>query len=59
MSFDLSIFPTVGKFLLDTAVKVYQSLNFKFGDYTLNGWVILLGVAIVCIIIGLIARALE
>ena len=59
MSFDLSIFPTVGKFLIDTAVKVYQSLNFKFGDYTLNGWVILLGVAIVCIIIGLIARALE
>lgn len=59
MSFDLSIFPTVGKFLIDTAVKIYQSLNFNFGGYTLNGWVILLGIAILCIIIGLIARALE
>ncbi len=59
MNFDLSLFPEIGKFLFDTGVKIYKSLNFNFGDFTLNGWVILLGVAVFCIIVWLLGRLSE
>lgn len=59
MSFDLSFFPKIGKWLFDTGVKIYKLLEFKFGDFTLNGWIILLGIAVCCIIFWLIGRILD
>lgn len=59
MSFDLSLFPEIGKFLFDVGVNIYKALDFNFGVFTLNGWVFLLGLAIVFIIIWLIGRISE
>lgn len=59
MSFDLSIFPIIGKWLFDTGIKIFKLLEFNFGDFTINGWVILLGVAVFCIIVWFIGRVLE
>lgn len=59
MSFDLSLFSKIGKFLFDCGVNIYKSFNFNFGDFTLNGWVLLLGVAVVFIVIWLIGRISE
>lgn len=59
MSFDLSLFPTIGKWLFDTAINIYKSLEFNFGDLTINGWWFLIGIAIVFIVIWLVGRILE
>lgn len=59
MTFDLSLFPVIGKFLFDTGVKIFKLLEFDFGDFTINGWFILIGIAIVCMIVWLIGRVLE
>lgn len=59
MSFDLSIFPTVGKWLFDTAVNIFKLLEFDFGDFTLNGWIILIGVAVCFIVFWLVGRLAE
>lgn len=40
MNFDLSIFPTIGKFLFDIGVKIYKALDFNFGSFTVNGYVL-------------------
>lgn len=59
MRIDLSLFPTIGKWLFDTGVKIYKLLEFDFGDFTLNGWAILLGVAICCIVFWFLGRIFE
>lgn len=59
MNFDLSFFPTIGKWLFDTGVKIFKLLEFDFGDFTLNGWIILIGCAVACIIFWLVGRCLE
>ena len=59
MSFDLSLFPQIGKFLFDTGVKIYQALVFDFGNFTLNGWVLLIGLAVIFIVIWFIGRISE
>lgn len=59
MTFDLSIFPQIGAFLFGIGKSIYESLIFDFGDFQLNGWIFLLGIAIVCIIIYLVRRLAE
>lgn len=59
MSFDLSLFPKIGKWLFDTGIRIFKLLEFNFGDYTLNGWVILLGFAVFCIIAYFVGRIGE
>lgn len=59
MNFDLSLFPTIGKWLFDIGVKIFKLLEFDFGNFTLNGWVILIGIAVSCIIFWLVGRILE
>lgn len=59
MNIDLSLFPQIGQFIFDCAVSLYKSLNFDFGGFVVNGWVLLLGVAIVCIIVWFLGRISE
>lgn len=59
MSFDLSFFPKVGKMIFDFGVKVYTMLDFNFGDFTINGWVLLVSIAIFCVVVWLVRRILE
>ena len=59
MTFDLSFFADFGKLLFDAAVNLYKSFNFSFGSFTVNGWVLLVGIAIVCIIIYFVGRILQ
>lgn len=59
MKFDVSLFPQIGKFLFDTAVSLYEGLEFNFGSFTVNGWWFLIGMAIFYIIVWLIGRISE
>lgn len=59
MTFDLSKFAEIGLFLFSSAKALYQSLNFNFGDFTLNGWSILLGCAILFIVVNFVARLFD
>lgn len=59
MRFDLSIFPKMGKWLFDNAIKLYKALDFDFGGFVLNGWLLLVGLAIIGIIIWFIGRISE
>lgn len=57
--FDLSDFAAVCAWLFETGKNVFEMLNFDFFGYTLNGWVILIGVAIFLLVIKFLARILE
>ena len=59
MTFDLSKFAEIGLFLFNSAKALYMSLNFDFGNFTLNGWLLLLGCAIFLIIIKFVARLFD
>lgn len=59
MTFDLSIFPQIGKWLFDTAVSVYKAIEFDFGGFTINGWVLIISVAVACLVIWLLGRILS
>lgn len=59
MSFDLSQFPTIGKFIIDTGVNIYKSLEFNFGDFSFNGWNFLLGIAILGMVLWFLGRIFE
>lgn len=59
MIFDLSKFAEIGQFLFNTGKSLYQSLNFNFGDFTVNGWALLLGSAIVFIVVKFVARLFD
>lgn len=53
MEFDVSEFSDFGAWLFATGKQVFESMNFNFGDYTINGFILLLGCAVV-IIVGLV-----
>ncbi len=57
--FDMSNFVTICTWLFNTGKTVFEMLNFVFFGYTLNGWVILIGVAVVFLVIRFFARILE
>ncbi len=59
MEFDLSKFAEIGLFLFTSAKALYQSLNFNFGGFTLNGWAVLLGCAIVMVVVKFVARLFD
>lgn len=59
MNIDVSLFPKIGKFLLDTAMNIYKSLEFDFGGFTVNGWWFIIGIAVTYLIIWLVVRILE
>lgn len=50
MHFDLSEFTTVGKWLFDTGINFFKSFEFDFVGYTVNGFALIIGFAIVCIV---------
>lgn len=59
MKIDLSFFPEVGKFLFDVGVGLYKALEFDFGGFTVNGWWLLVGLAILLMVIWLLGRIME
>lgn len=59
MEFDVSNFVEIGQFLFSSAVQLYRSLNFNFGDFTLNGWAIMLGSVIVIMVVRFVARLFQ
>lgn len=59
MNIDVSLFKDIGAFLFNTAIGIYEALNFDFGGFTVNGWVLLVGVAVVFIVIWFLARIFE
>ena len=59
MTFDVSKFSEIGAWLFQTGKSIFESFNFNFGDFTLNGWAILIGVAIFCIVCFIIRRLSE
>ncbi len=56
---DLSLFSTVCGFLFSTGKQIFEMLNFDFLGYTLNGWAIMIGLAIVFMVVNFIARILQ
>ncbi len=59
MKFDLSFFGDFGAWLWGMVKKLYQLLEFDFGEYSFNGWTLLIGVAVFSIIIILLGRLAE
>ncbi len=57
--FDLSMFTIMASYLFGLGKQIFEMLNFDFVGYTLNGWVILIGVAIVLMVVNFIARILQ
>lgn len=57
--FDLSSFVIICTSLFGIGKSIFEMLNFDFYGYTLNGWVILVGVAVFLMVINFIARALD
>lgn len=59
MTFDVSNFVEIGSWLFQTGKSIFESFNFNFGDFTLDGWAILIGVAFFCIVLFIIRRLSE
>ena len=59
MDFDVSKFTDFGSWLFSIAKQVYESMNFNFGDFTLNGFVILIAIGIFCLVCYAVGRILE
>lgn len=59
MEFDVSNFTDFGAWLFATGKQVFESMNFNFGEYTINGFLILLGCALVVLVGFVIARILR
>ena len=57
--FDLSSFVTICTSLFSIGKGIFEMLNFDFFGYTLNGWAILIGTAIVLIVVNFIARSWD
>ena len=56
MEFDLSNFTTIGEWLFKTGSELFKLLEFNFGSFTVNGWGILLGFAIFCLVCWLLGK---
>lgn len=59
MEFDVSNFSVFGSWLFAIGKQVFESMNFNFGEYTINGFLILLGCALVVLVGFVIARILR
>ncbi len=59
MRFDLSQFSRFGSWLWGMATDLYQMLEFDFGDFSFNGWVLLIGLAVFSIVVYLLGRLAE
>lgn len=59
MTFDVSKFAEIGAFLFNSVKALYQMLNFNFGDFTLNGWALLLGCVVFIMVVRFIARLFD
>lgn len=59
MTFDVSKFAEIGAFLFSSVKSLYQMLNFNFGNFTLNGWALLLGCAVFIMVVKFIARLFD
>lgn len=59
MSFDLSFFPKIGKWLFNIGIKLFEMLEFDFGSFSFNGWYLILGAAVFCIVIFFLGRISE
>lgn len=59
IEFNVSSFVEIGRFLFGSVIQLYKSLNFNFGDFTLNGWALLLGSVIVIMVVRFVARLFE
>lgn len=57
--FDLSSFSVISAWLFEVGKYIFELLQFDFFGYTLNGWAILIGVAIVLMVVNFIARILQ
>lgn len=57
--FDMSNFVNICALIFNTGKIVFEMLNFDFFGYTLNGWLILIGVSVVFLVIRFLARILE
>lgn len=51
VTFDLSFFADFGSWLFGAAKQLYSLLNFNFGDFTVNGWWLIIGTAAICIVV--------
>lgn len=59
MDFDVSFFTDFGSWLFATGKQVFESMNFNFGSYTVNGFLLLLGCVVLIIVGFVIARLLR
>lgn len=57
--FDVSSFAEIGSFLLNLGREMFAMLNFNFGDFEINGLVFLIGIAVFCIVMWFIDRAIT
>ena len=57
--FDLTMFPLFCAWLFETGKRIFEMLNFDFLGYTLNGWSLMIGLAIVFMVVKFIARILQ
>lgn len=57
--FDLSNFTHIASYLFGLGKDIFEMLNFDFLGYSLNGWTILIGLAIVFMVVKFIARILQ
>ena len=57
--FDLSMFTTVAAALFGWGRQIFEMLYFDFFGYSLNGWAILIGVAILLMVVNFVARLFQ
>lgn len=56
MDFNVSSFAEIGAFLLNVGRYLFAMLNFNFGEFTINGFVLLIGIAVFSIVVWFIGR---
>lgn len=59
MHFDVSLFTEIGSALFNVGRYMFSLLNFDFNGFTVNGLVLLIGIAVVCIVFWFIGRISE
>lgn len=59
MRFDLSQFSRFGSWFWSMVKELYSMLEFDFGEFSFNGWVLLIGVAVFSIVVYLVGRLAE
>ncbi|MCH5195162.1 MAG: hypothetical protein J1F28_00525 [Oscillospiraceae bacterium] len=59
MTFDLSGFVELGTWLFSIGKSIFESFVFDFGDFQINGFALMIGIAVFCIICYLLGRITE